>query len=274
MQMLGVPQTIIRIEQARMFKDIKDGILSWRLWFYATWLETLLKYRKSLLGVFWLTLPLVLVIFMKAFLFGDVLKVDSTRYIPSLAYGMVFWRFISSQITGNSVALVGSQGLLKQRHFPLSLFVLKNITRSGFDLLFAFVTITLIVVFYVKVFTLQALLIIPGLILVQTLLSFSGFAMAMMCCRFPDLQNSLAAVMRVLFLLTPIIWLPEMVTGTRKLVLTYNPAYHMLEVLRDPLIGQPIDPVNWIVVVGLCLLSIAISAIVYKWLGRRSLLWI
>jgi len=257
-----------------MLKDFYEGLQSWRLWAYATWLETLLKYRKTLLGVFWLTLPLILVIFMKAFLFGNVLNVDSSRYIPSLAYGMVLWRFISSQVVNNSTAIIGNQGLIKQRYFPLSLFILKNLTKSGFDLLFTFIVITMIVVFYVDVFTLKFLLFLPGLLLVQALISISGFAMAMISCRLPDLQNSLASIMRVLFLLTPIIWLPEMVSGKRELILTFNPAYHVLEVLRDPLIDQPIDPINWIVVCGLCLFSLAVCEITYRWLGRRAILWI
>jgi len=257
-----------------MLKDFYEGLQAWRLWAYATWLETLLKYRKTLLGVFWLTLPLILVIFLKAFLFGNVLDVDSSRYIPSLAYGMVLWRFIASQVVSNSTAIISNQGLIKQRYFPLSLFVLKNLTKSGFDLLFTFVIITAIVVFYVDVFTWKFLLFFPGLVLVQILLTVSGFAMAMVSCRFPDLQNSLASIMRVLFLLTPIIWLPEMVSGTRELILTYNPAYHVLEVLRDPLIDQPIDPINWIVVAGLCVVSLTICELVYRWMGRRSILWI
>lgn len=257
-----------------MLNDIYEGILSWRLWIYATWLETLLKYRKTLLGVFWLALPLTLVIFMKAFLFGNVLNVDASRYIPSLAYGMVLWRFISSQVVNNSTAIISNQGLIKQRYFPLSLFILKNVTKSGFDFLFTFVVITMIVVFYVDVFTLKLLLFIPALILVQILISISGFAMAMISCRLPDFQNSLASVMRVLFLLTPIIWLPEMVSGTREIILILNPAYHVLEVLRDPLIDQPIDPINWIVVLGLTVFSFLVCALIYKRLGRRAILWV
>ena len=219
-------------------------------------------------------MPLVAVIFMKAVLFGDVLNVELERYTPSLAYGMVFWRFISGQILTNSMAIVGSQGIIKQRNFPLFSFILRNLTRAVFEFLYSFAAVTVVVLFYYIPTDVSVLLALPAVIIVEITLLCSGFVLAMLCCRMPDLHGSLISAMRVLFLLTPIIWLPEMVSGQKEFLLNLNPFYHLLETVRDPLIGQPIEWLNWQVSIGLMLISILLMNVVYHFLGRKSVFWI
>jgi ABC-type polysaccharide/polyol phosphate export permease len=76
------------------------------------------------------------------------------------------------------------------------------------------------------------------------------FVFRIVGARYRDLSEVVQAVMRIAFLATPIIWMPAQegrgdVLGA---FLTCNPFYHFLELIRAPLLGNPIAPLSWLVV--------------------------
>lgn len=257
-----------------IFSDLVQSFQYWRIWLYSSWIEALLVYRHSVLGVAWLTLPILIVIGLKSFLFSGVFSVSSERYIPSLAFGMVFWRLISGHLIGGSTALTSNRGLLHQRHYPFFLFVFKNVVKCSFDFIFSFIAIFIVILFFHNPFQMNTILIVPALIILNMILIFVGFLLAILCCRFQDLQASLVSFMRVIFLLTPIIWLPEMAQGNRLILLSFNPFYHMLEMVRDPLVGQPIELANWFVSISILVIVIFLAAFLGQKMRRKPVTWI
>jgi len=98
--------------------------------------------------------------------------------------------------------------------------------------------------------------------------------LSVICARYRDLTNLIYAVMGVLFFLTPVIWVPEMATGSREWVLFLNPFFHFMELFRDPLVNQPIDVLNWIVAFAIGIAAWIVSYVLFNSYGRRVLIWL
>src|SRR3546814_10397474 len=64
-----------------------------------------------------------------------------------------------------------------------------------------------------------------------------------MGARFPDLGQLMATVSIFTFILTPIIWYPEMMPegSLRGTLMRFNPLYHFVEVFRAPILGDAVD---------------------------------
>ena len=94
-----------------------------------------------------------------------------------------------------------------------------------------------------------------------------------LCARFRDITQLVATVMQILFFLTPIFWVPG-ASLSRPIVLDLNPFYHLIEIVRKPLMGEFPSATNWSVTLGL-LVVLGVAAVivqascrkkVYQWL--------
>src|SRR5690606_36033047 len=85
----------------------------------------------------------------------------------------------------------------------------------------------------------HVILVIPGFLLLVLNLIWISLVLAVLCTRYRDVTQIVQNVMQVLFYLTPIIWnahlMPDRVS---KVILQVNPFFHMLEVMREPILGN------------------------------------
>src|SRR2546421_1850097 len=86
----------LRRQAALALHDLADGTRNWRIWYVLGLSELRQRYRRSILGPFWITISMGVQVtvmgFLLAFLFG--LPID--RYFPFLCISIVTWTFLSS----------------------------------------------------------------------------------------------------------------------------------------------------------------------------------
>jgi len=217
---------------------------------------------------------ITMIVVAKSFLFSGILNVPSERIIPNLAIGMLTWRLLSGIINGSCIAITSHKANFEQGYFPLFTPVLSTIVNHSFSFAHALLPM-LIISFYFAIPNFKDIwLVLPGLILICFASIPVGYILSVICTRYRDLGNLINAVMGVLFFLTPVIWVPEMATGVREWVLLLNPFYHFIELVRDPLVNQPIELINWIVAFAIGLVAWGISYILFRIYGRRVLIWL
>src|SRR5579883_1569471 len=79
-------------------RDMKDGLRKWRVWMMLAYQDIKLRYRRSVLGPFWITLSMAITVYSMGFLYSHLFHTDFQTYFPFLVGGMVTWALISSQI--------------------------------------------------------------------------------------------------------------------------------------------------------------------------------
>jgi lipopolysaccharide transport system permease protein len=78
-----------------------------------------------------------------------------------------------------------------------------------------------------------------------------------------------------MFYLTPIIWMPSMLAGRPGFAfLDLNPFFHLIEVIRAPLLGSMPTLTNWLVSLTMAVLGWVITLWVYGKYKNRISYWL
>lgn len=250
-----VPLTQGRFAQA--LRDIREGLFGTPVWFHLAWQEVRQRYRRSMLGPFWITISTGAMVGGMGPLYGHLLHQDLGAYFRHLAVGFVIWTFISGYINEVCTAFISSESFIKQVKLPYSMFVMKVLAKN----LLIFLHNALIIVVILLCFPPDRLTVLPvallGFLLVLLNLLWMGGILAMTCARFRDIPQIVVSCMQVLFFLTPVMWRADML-GDKRAVADWNLFYHLIEIVREPLLGGLPDTSSWLiaacsVLVGSCL---------------------
>jgi lipopolysaccharide transport system permease protein len=120
-----------------------------------------------------------------------------------------------------------------------------------------------------------ALISVAGFALLLLNLTWLALVLGVFCTRYRDMPQIVVSIMQVFFYLTPIMWMPSMIPERASIfLLDLNPFYHLLEIVRAPLLGQAPSPLNWSVSLGLCVVGWAVALIFYGKYKRRIAYWL
>lgn len=92
---------------------------------------------------------------------------------------------------------------------------------------------------------LTGLLAIPGAVLVVLNLGWIGLLLSSVCARFRDIPEIIRNIIQLMFFITPIFWEPSMLPE-RAVLVDANPFFHLIEVIRAPLLGRVPALSSWL----------------------------
>src|SRR5690348_10368802 len=111
-------------------RDIRDGLKKWNVWLMLAYQDVKLRYRRSVLGPFWITLSMAITVYSMGYLYGHLFHTNLQIYFPFLVSGMLSWALVSSQISDLTEAFSGSESLIKQIKLPYSLYIHRVAMRN------------------------------------------------------------------------------------------------------------------------------------------------
>ena len=246
-------------------------------WLYTSWIEILLDYRSTALGPLWISVGTALFVFVIGSLYGRVvLSGDSNIYLAHLAVGLVLWYFLNKTIvTGCRVFLVNRSTILDgATTYPNVL--LKLVSTNLILLAHNTLVIVLVFLYLGLVPSVTALLLIFTVPLVIANILWMCVIAAILGTRYVDFQETTQSAFRLLFFLTPILWIPhEHVRGAIVDAAIYlNPFYYLIEVIRGPLIYGRIPLME----IGVVLIALPIgwllASVLYKRTRTSIALWL
>ena len=110
--------------------DLAQGARARYLWGRLGWQDIRRLYRRSVLGPFWLTISMGLLVAALGTLYGALWKVELAHYAPFLALGFVVWTLISGVITDGCNAFINAEGIIKHVGLPFSVHVYRLLWRN------------------------------------------------------------------------------------------------------------------------------------------------
>ena len=75
--------------------NFKQSLASYDLWLTLAWMDVKLRYKRSGLGPFWITLSMAIFCITLGVVYSKLFKTDISEYLPFLSVGFVVWNFIS-----------------------------------------------------------------------------------------------------------------------------------------------------------------------------------
>ncbi|HWW28231.1 MAG TPA: ABC transporter permease [Caulobacter sp.] len=225
-------------------RDLAESIAHWHIWVSLAWQDTVARYRGSVIGPLWITLSMAALVGGMSLLYTQLLHIDARIYIPYLGTGIVIWGFISGTIQESTTAFDQGAAIIRQSNISMFIFVWRTIQRNIIVLGHNLIIVAIVVGvsnMWTHVLVLQllggAVLLILNLAWISTIFSFVG-------ARFKDVPQLVAALLQLAFFMTPIFWRPSGISQHRY-VLDFNPLYHMLELVRGPIMGEGVSALTW-----------------------------
>lgn len=262
-----------RKNYALAVNDLWHGINSIYIWPMLGWQDIKQRYRRSVIGPFWLTISYGAMIFAMGPLYGRLLQQDISAYFPYLAVSFVVWTLLAGIITDSCNAFIGAEGYIKEVKLPLTVHVLRVVWKNVLICAHNFVIVVIVMIFYPPEITWSILLIPVGLLMIAINGVWLGLLFGLLCARFRDVPQVITSLIQIAFFLTPVMWRPNML-GRKEWVVDFNPLTHFLQVVRAPLLGGGVPVNSWYIVVLIALIGFPATLLFFSHYRSRVAYWV
>jgi len=259
-----------------LLRDYIDSFRQPDFWTYSTWLELVTKYRRSRLGLFWALLPAIVYMFGVGAFFGHLQGHDPRDFIPHLGIGYVIFRLITISLSEATTALPAHASFILDGRVRLTDYILRVVAKALFY--FAMSAPALLVAVAISPsFQWEGLLLaVPAFVLVLLNIGWMGAIGAVLGARLQDVHELIGSILMFAFLFTPIIWFASQAPADtlRGGIARANPLFHMVESVRAPLLGEPIEISSYVYLGVMLLAGWLAAAIIYKRYARYVPVWV
>jgi len=270
----GAPGTTAYPTQKELaLKDVAEGFVGYRVWMTLAMLDIRQRYRRSVLGPFWITITMVVLIVGVGPLYGALFGISLDEFIPHVALGIISWGLISTLIVEGCSTFVASENMLRAVKLPYTTHIMRVLQRN----LVVFAHNMLGFIPFMVYLGIEPhwrwLAAIPGVALILLAALPAVFVLSVLCTRFRDLQQIVASVVQLAFFVTPIFWKPELLKS-RIYFAEWNPFHWLIELVRAPIVGAIPPWTLYAKVAVLIVLLNLVAAPFFTRYRRRLAFWV
>lgn len=253
--------------------DLRAGLRSWRIWITWGWIDIRQRYRRSAIGPFWNTISLGVTIAGLSLVFGALFGQPLKSYLPFVCTGMILWSFLVGVANDSAQLFTTSATTIKSVPLPISVYVFRMIVRQYVILLHHIPIYLVIAILFDVQFTYDTLWLLLGLALLTLNCIWVGLLLGILGARFRDVPQIVQNFMQFVFFVTPVFWRAESL-GRGEKVIQLNVFGHLIEIVRQPLLGNAPSALNWAVACGLAAVGFLVAVPMFVRYRRRMAHWL
>lgn len=282
-----VPDETVRAEVVndsqtfgRAVADLRQGLSQRELWLSLGWQDIKQRYRRSTLGPLWITIATGVMAAALGILYSILFQIPLATFLPHVTVGLILWSFISGCIKDGSEVFIANEGLIKQLPSALSVHVYRLVWRQVLFLCHNLVIWVVLMVVFPRHLGWELLLAVPGLALLVVNGVWVSLLFGIVATRFRDLAPLLDSLVQLLFYMTPIVWTTSTLkaqggqVADRARIAEINPLFHYLEIVRAPMIGEPVAAYHWWIVLGCTAAGLLLAFVVLRRFRARVPYWV
>jgi lipopolysaccharide transport system permease protein len=256
--------------------DVKDGIRRWPIALMLAYQDIKLRYRRSVLGPFWLTLSMAITVYTMGYLYSNIFHTPLASYFPYLTGGMLGWTLIATIVTDFTDGLILSENLIKQVKLPYTLYIHRIACRNMIIFFHNLVVMVPVLIIFHETahVNFNTLLLIPGLAIIYLNAISYGLILGMLGSRFRDISQIIKSLVQVVFFVTPVMWRPDALLAKNRYIVELNPFYSYIELIRAPLIGDAPTLYNITFVLIMTLIGLLASWKIFVPRRARIVYWL
>lgn len=257
------------------YSDISKAIKRLPLAGLLGWHDVRQRYRRSALGPFWLTVSMGVMIGTIGVVFGRLFNSPMQDFLPYLSIGLILWGFVSNTITEGCLGFIASEAIIKQLPLPLFMHILRLVWRNIIIFLHNLVIYPIVLLIFHKEVSGVAFLSILGFAIFLLNIVWMVLFLSVFCARYRDLPQIVTSLLQVLFYLTPIMWMPSLLPGNTNIyLLLLNPFFHLMEIVKAPLLGSYPSLLSWKISLGIGVIGWIITLLIYGHYKKRIAYWL
>ena len=134
------PSGVFSVISLKLIWDYRE------LLFFLVWRDIKVRYKQTLLGVFWIVLQPLVTIFVMNFIFGGLLKVPSSNvpYPLFLLAAILPWNYFANSLSKCVTSLVNNSQLLTKVFFPRIIIPMSSVLSGLVDFMIAFIMLVIV----------------------------------------------------------------------------------------------------------------------------------
>ena len=253
--------------------DLIEGGRRYAMWSHLAFHDIRQRFRRSILGPFWLTLSMGIMIGAMGLVFSTLFRQNISQTLPYIATGIIFWSLLTSCINEGTSTFIAAESFIRNVPVPVSVHFYRMMARNVFIWLFNMAIYLLVVVVFRISLGWSLILFLPGLVLFLFNVAWIALASAILSTRYRDIPQVISNVIQVVFFLTPVFWSPAVLTN-RPAFVDLNPFYHLLAVVRDPLLGEAPKAESWLFCLGMAIVGLGVTSWLYRRAHARIAYWV
>lgn len=239
-----------------------------RRWLIAYFIRRQLSqsYRSSFLGFGWMVLTPLMLVALYTLVFSEIIGLrfrtiegDSTLNFGLYLYCGLIPFLAFSEALGQSVrSIKGNATLVQKVVFPVEILPLTT-AITGFVTHTVGLGVLIAVVAVVEQRLHWTIVVLPLIMVLQLLFTLGlCYLVAVLGVYLPDIRETIRAMVRAMFFVTPIIWPASMVPDHLQFIVTYNPLAFLVGAYRDLVLNGEIPnaaAIFWFALVAGALLA-------------------
>ncbi|KYG90279.1 teichoic acid ABC transporter permease [[Bacillus] sp. KCTC 13219] len=228
-------------------KLIKELFLSRYLIFRLALFQVQSDNRNNYLGMLWELLNPAIQIAMYWFVFGLGIRgnadVDDVPFVYWMLAGIVMWFFSNAAITEGTKSIFQKYHLVAKMNFPLTV-IPAYVVMSKFYVHILMVALMIIIFSFQGYFPSIYYIQLVYFMLMTYLFAFAvSLLTSTLATLVRDIQMLVQAGLRILFFVSPILWLPDLLPQAIQKFIMLNPFYYLANGYRASLLDK-----NWYII--------------------------
>ena len=253
--------------------QIKYCINNFLFIFKLSYFDIILRYRRTILGPLWTILSTSAITIVIGGFWSIIFKDINFEYFLHVYIGFIIWNIIQNMTSGSVNLLTQEHNeLIRNTNIPISVLILRHTLRSIIIMSYFFPIILILLIFRGKTEIINIPLIITALIMIFIIFFLLSSIISILCSRYRDLIELLSLVIGSSLLITPVIWDSKMLVNYQKFVYL-NPFAIIIDSLRKPLLGQDINLILYLYLLGIILSLLVMLNFIYKKMGNLIVFW-
>jgi ABC-type polysaccharide/polyol phosphate export permease len=254
-------------------QDILSSLKQFGLAVFLAWEDIRQRYVRTALGPLWIVLSTALWFGVMGFVMANLFKQDLHEYLPFLVSGLLSWLLISTCINESSHVLVTSSPLITSFRIPIFTHYIRFVLRNVIIFFHNVIILLIVLCIFPPPVNGNTLLVIPGLFIVLLIMISLAVFLSLANLRYRDTHLAVSSAMQVLPFVTPIYWDKAMLQK-HKWIADLNPLYHMIQIIRAPILGQAPEPMSWVITIGGAAIMLLLATLLFVRYRHRIIFWL
>jgi ABC-2 type transport system permease protein len=248
-------------------RDVADGLRRWRFWLAYGLRDISSSFPGVYGGLIFIPLQTAIVIGAFWLTFNDVLGNTAINYAAYVALGYPLFIFIMGSITSTTSVIKQNANILANMPFPVFAFVMRAVVRLAGSLVLALTIFFAFVLAGRLEVSFSMLAAVPGFVMLLSICVANALTFSLVSLYLPNIVAILRSFSRFALFFTPVIWHPEG-SAFRMAMANFNPLSHLIAIVRQPLLNQPVPAESWLVSGAALAFMIVASLLLLKQVRR------
>lgn len=254
--------------------DMLESLRQPEFWAYSSWLDIVTRYRKLFLGMLWVIIPPIVYIFGLGYMYKAI-SGRSENFISHLGMGWALWRLTTMVINESTSVYSTYKAFIMDGRTCLTDFLLRTMSKAVFYFFFALLVVVVVLLRDPTVHAANLLTMLVTVPIYLLNLTWLLVAFSLLGARYPDVREFVSTFLMFGFFFTPILWSAQTLPAgsPRGMIARFNPAFHFIELVRAPVLGQSIERSSLVVVAVMSVGGWILAAWLYRRYARFVPLW-